>query len=181
MIDLDKIERMMALMAQYGVDVVEAESGRERVSLARHAADAHFFNRTVGVQQTVAASNAAGGGGVEAGLASVVSSSADTNPAMNGVGAPAAPVPSSSVSQSVPGFVQKSELVGTFYRSPSPGAPTFTDVGQVVKKGQTLCIVEAMKIMNEIEAETDGEVVEILVQDGKPVEFGTPLFVIKNR
>lgn len=181
MIDLDKIERMMAMMAQYGVDVVEAESGRERVSLARHAADAHFFNRTVGVQPAVAAPYAAGGGGAEAGLSGAVSPASAAPSVKNAVGGAAAPAPGSSASPTVPGFVQKSELVGTFYRSPSPGAPTFTDVGKVVKKGQTLCIVEAMKIMNEIEAETDGEVVEILVQDGKPVEFGTPLFVIKNR
>jgi acetyl-CoA carboxylase biotin carboxyl carrier protein len=180
MIDLDKVERLMAMMAQYGVDVVEAESGRERVSLARHAADAHFFNR-VNRNPAVAGAQYAGGGGldlVQPGGAEPVASAA---PSKAGSSNPVASVASTPSSPSVAGFVQKSELVGTFYRSPSPGTPPFTEVGKVVKKGQTLCIVEAMKIMNEIESEADGEVLEILVQDGKPVEFGTPLFVIKNR
>jgi len=77
-----------------------------------------------------------------------------------------------------PGVEVKSPFVGTFYRAPSPDAPPFTDVGQKVKKGQTLCIVEAMKLMNEIEAEVDGTVAEIYVQNATPVEFGEPLFRI---
>ena len=71
-------------------------------------------------------------------------------------------------------------FVGTFYRSPSPDAPSFVDVGSVVRPGQTLCIVEAMKLMNEIEAEVSGTVVEIYAQNGKPVEFGQKLFRIKK-
>jgi acetyl-CoA carboxylase biotin carboxyl carrier protein len=77
-----------------------------------------------------------------------------------------------------PGVEVKSPFVGTFYRAPSPDSPAFTDVGQKVKKGQTLCIVEAMKLMNEIEAEVDGTVAEIYVQNATPVEFGEPLFRI---
>jgi acetyl-CoA carboxylase biotin carboxyl carrier protein len=77
-----------------------------------------------------------------------------------------------------PGTVVTSPFVGTFYRAPSPEAAPFTDVGQKVKKGQTLCIVEAMKLMNEIECEVDGTVAEILVQNATPVEFGEPLFRI---
>jgi acetyl-CoA carboxylase biotin carboxyl carrier protein len=77
-----------------------------------------------------------------------------------------------------PGSVVTSPFVGTFYRSPAPDAAPFTDVGQKVKKGQTLCIVEAMKLMNEIECEVDGTVAEILVQNSTPVEFGEPLFRI---
>ena len=73
-----------------------------------------------------------------------------------------------------------SPFVGTFYRAPGPDTPVFVDVGQKVKKGQTLCIVEAMKLMNEIEAEFDGEIKAILVENGKPVEFGSPLFIIKK-
>ena len=75
-----------------------------------------------------------------------------------------------------PGFVVAAPLVGTFYRSPSPDSPPFVEVGSTVKKGQVLCIVEAMKLMNEIEAEVAGTVAEILVQNGSPVEFGQPLF-----
>ena len=71
-----------------------------------------------------------------------------------------------------------SPFVGTFYRSPGPDAPSFVEVGSRVKKGQSLCIVEAMKLMNEIECEIEGEVVAILVENAKPVEFGTPLFII---
>jgi acetyl-CoA carboxylase biotin carboxyl carrier protein len=77
-----------------------------------------------------------------------------------------------------PGTIVNSPFVGTFYRAPAPDAAPFTDVGQKVKKGQTLCIVEAMKLMNEIECEVDGTVAEILVQNATPVEFGEPLFRI---
>ena len=72
-----------------------------------------------------------------------------------------------------------SPIVGTFYRSPGPDAPPFADVGQTVKKGQVLCIVEAMKVMNEIESEIDAEVVEVCVADGQPVEFGEVLFRLR--
>lgn len=75
--------------------------------------------------------------------------------------------------------VVESPMVGTFYRAPSPGAPMFAEVGTKVAAGQTLCIVEAMKLMNEIEAEVSGTVVEVLVADGQPVQFGEPLFKIK--
>jgi acetyl-CoA carboxylase biotin carboxyl carrier protein len=73
-----------------------------------------------------------------------------------------------------------SPFVGTFYRSPSPDAPMFAEVGSVVRAGQTLCIVEAMKLMNEIEAECSGTVIEIFVQNGKAVEFGQKLFRIRK-
>jgi len=72
-----------------------------------------------------------------------------------------------------------SPIVGTFYRSPSPDAAPFVEVGVKVKKGQVLCIVEAMKLMNEIESEADGVVVKILVENGQPVEYGEPLFLIE--
>ncbi len=77
-----------------------------------------------------------------------------------------------------PGVVVSSPFVGTFYRAPSPDAPPFADVGQKVKKGQTLCIIEAMKLMNEIECEVDGTVAEIMVPNATPVEFGEALFRI---
>ncbi len=77
------------------------------------------------------------------------------------------------------GNVVKSPMVGTFYSKPSPDAEPFVEVGQVVKKGQTLCIIEAMKLMNEIESEFDGKVKEILVSDGEAVEYGKPLFIIE--
>ncbi len=77
------------------------------------------------------------------------------------------------------GHVITSPFVGTFYRSPAPDQPVFAEVGASVKKGQTLCIIEAMKLMNEIESEVAGKVAEVLVQNGQPVEFGQPLFRIE--
>lgn len=77
------------------------------------------------------------------------------------------------------GKIIKSPMVGTFYSKPSPTSDAFVKVGDTVKKGDTLCIIEAMKLMNEIEAEYDGEIAEILIKDGEVVEFGTPLFRIK--
>ena len=73
-----------------------------------------------------------------------------------------------------------SPMVGTFYQPPSPDSPPYVKVGDKVKKGQTLCIIEAMKIMNELEAEFDMEILEVLVEDGQPVEFDTPLFRVKR-
>lgn len=102
------------------------------------------------------------------------------------VSAPVPPPPAPSVpakgaeakAADKPGVVVSSPFVGTFYRAPSPESPPFVEVGAKVKKGQALCIVEAMKLMNEIEAEVDGTVAEILVQNATPVEFGEALFRI---
>ncbi|HEY0095062.1 MAG TPA: acetyl-CoA carboxylase biotin carboxyl carrier protein, partial [Archangium sp.] len=91
--------------------------------------------------------------------------------------APAAPAPAKPAEKA--GQLITSPFVGTFYRTPAPDQPAFVDVGAVVKKGQVLCIVEAMKLMNEIEAEVSGRVAEILVQNGQPVEFGQALFRIE--
>ena len=91
--------------------------------------------------------------------------------------APAPAEPAKPVEK--PGHVISSPFVGTFYRTPAPDQPAFVDVGTVVKKGQVLCIIEAMKLMNEIEAEVSGRVAEILVQNGQPVEFGQALFRIE--
>ncbi len=98
--------------------------------------------------------------------------------------APAAPV-AAPVAQATPaaalaGESIKSPMVGTFYASPSPEAPAFVKVGDTVKKGQTLCILEAMKIMNEVEAEFDCKIVEVLVKDGDPVEYDMPIFVVEK-
>ncbi|MFA9373097.1 MAG: acetyl-CoA carboxylase biotin carboxyl carrier protein [Poseidonibacter sp.] len=99
--------------------------------------------------------------------------------------APAAPVAVSTATETaapaaVTGDTIESPMVGTYYASPSPEAPAFVKAGDTVKKGQTLCILEAMKIMNEVEAEYDCKILEILVQDGSPVEYDMPLFVIEK-
>ena len=92
--------------------------------------------------------------------------------------AAAAPAPAAPAARDLSN-AQKSPMVGTFYRAPGPNAAAFVEVGQQVKAGDTLCIIEAMKLMNEIEAEKSGTVKEILVENGTPVEFGEPLFIIE--
>lgn len=93
---------------------------------------------------------------------------------------PAAAAPQAEASAPVlpQGHVVKSPMVGTFYRSSAPGKPAFVEVGATVKEGDTLCIIEAMKLLNEIDADASGVIKEILVENGQPVEFGQPLFVI---
>ncbi len=88
--------------------------------------------------------------------------------------APGAP----SVAPEPEGHVIRSPMVGTFYRAPSPGAKSFVEDGQTVSAGDTLCIIEAMKILNQIESDTSGKIVQILVENGQPVEYNEPLFVI---
>ncbi|WP_132135718.1 acetyl-CoA carboxylase biotin carboxyl carrier protein [Pseudoduganella sp. UC29_71] len=90
--------------------------------------------------------------------------------------APVASVPAAAAEPT--GHVVKSPMVGTFYRSSAPGAAAFVEVGQSIKEGDTLCIIEAMKLLNEIDADVSGVVTQILVENGQPVEFGQPLFVI---
>ena len=108
-------------------------------------------------------------------------------PAANPAGVSlAAPVPAAARSvdfhesdESAEFAIVKSPIVGTFYRSPEPGAPAFVEVGTRVKKGQVLCIIEAMKLMNEIESEYDGEVAKVYVENGQPVQYGERLFAVK--
>lgn len=94
--------------------------------------------------------------------------------------APAAVVPAAAAPAAEAGETINSPIVGTFYRSPSPESPPFAEVGQVVEKGQVICLVEAMKLFNEIEAEFKCKIVKICVENAQPVEFGQPLFVIEK-
>ena len=98
-------------------------------------------------------------------------------PRVSAPDAPAADAPAAPSEQK--GHLVNSPFVGTFYRTPAPDQPSFVELGSLVKKGQTLCIIEAMKLMNEIEADEPGKVTEILVENGQPVEFGQPLFRIE--
>jgi acetyl-CoA carboxylase biotin carboxyl carrier protein len=103
-------------------------------------------------------------------------------PAPVAVAAPvvAAPAPAAPVVEAAPaGHTVKSPMVGTFYRSSSPGAKAFAEVGQQVKEGDTICIIEAMKILNEIEADKSGTITKILAENGQAVEYGAPLFIIE--
>ncbi len=94
--------------------------------------------------------------------------------------APTAPAPAAAAAPAeITGHFVKSPMVGTFYRSPSPGAKAFVEVGDTVKSGDTICIIEAMKLLNEIECDKDGVIKAILVDNGQPVEYGEPLVIIE--
>lgn len=92
--------------------------------------------------------------------------------------APQTAVIETAAPAAITGHTIKSPMVGTFYGASSPGTPPFVEIGTVVKKGQTVCIIESMKLLNEIEADADGAITQILIENGQPVEFGQPLFVI---
>ena len=166
MVDIAKIEKLMVLMAKHGFDVVQAESSGEKYSLARNASQSHIFHPNSSSSMST----------------SHLSSSQNSAPQNNAIDTlEPLPCTEKTPSESKPtpvGETMASPFVGTFYRSPSPDSSVFVEVGSKVKKGQALCIVEAMKLMNEIESEFDGEIVAILVENAKPVEFGTPLFLI---
>lgn len=149
--DLRKLKTLIDLVAESGIAELEVSEGEDRVRIAKFS-------------PAPAAPNAAG---AAIGVPTV------TVPAPNGG---AAAVAATSEPE---GHVVKSPMVGTFYRSPSPGAPSFIELGQAVKLGDTLCIIEAMKLLNEIEAEVGGTVKQILVENGQPVEYGQPLFIIE--
>ncbi|HNB44986.1 MAG TPA: acetyl-CoA carboxylase biotin carboxyl carrier protein [Burkholderiaceae bacterium] len=100
-------------------------------------------------------------------------------PVVTAAAAPVAAAPAPAAAPEITGHVIKSPMVGTFYRASSPGAKPLADVGQAVKEGQALCIIEAMKIMNEIESDHAGTVTKVLVENGQAVEFGQPLFIIE--
>jgi acetyl-CoA carboxylase biotin carboxyl carrier protein len=151
--DLEKLEALFDLLAEKDISEFEHEQAGVRVRVAR------------GVRQVVSAS---------AGL--VPSPAAQSVLPPNG---PASTPPPASVAGGDLVDVT-SPFVGSFYRSPSPDTPAFVDVGSVVRTGQTLCIIEAMKLMNEIEAECAGTVVEVFAQNGKSVEYGQKLFRIKK-
>jgi len=152
-VDIDKLKALLELLAEQNIAEFEHESEGVRVHVVRsHAAPAGALSyATPGM-------HFAGGA-----------------PHAGGSGAAPAPEPEPTDVLDV-----TSPFVGTFYRSPSPEAPSFVEVGSVVRPGQTLCIVEAMKLMNEIEAELSGTVIEVFAQNGKSVEFGQKLFRIKK-
>jgi acetyl-CoA carboxylase biotin carboxyl carrier protein len=155
--DLRKLKKLIDLVQESGIAELEITEGEEKVRINR-----------VG--------SAVVGGAVMTQAPATVHS--------DYVSQPAGPSPSSSASPPSPppavseGTPVKSPMVGTFYRAPSPGATAFVEVGQTVSVGQTLCIIEAMKLMNEIESDVAGVITKILVESGQPVEYGEPLFLI---
>ena len=154
--DLRKLKKLIDLVQESGIGEIEITEGEEKVRISRQAAGSPMvLAAPQGMQPMGYASP--GQGAAPAGEA--------------------APVP---VAPPEPkGHQLKSPMVGTFYRAPSPGAPSFVEIGQSVTKGQTLCIIEAMKLLNEIESDATGTVTAILVENGQPVEYGQPLFLIE--
>jgi acetyl-CoA carboxylase biotin carboxyl carrier protein len=155
--DLRKLKKLIDLVQESGIGEIEITEGEEKVRICRQAAGSPqvlMAAAPMSMQMPMAAPVAA---------------------------IPPAAGPAAEAPKAVEpaGHTLKSPMVGTFYRAPSPGAPAFVEVGQSVTKGQTLCIIEAMKLLNEIESDATGTVKAVLVENGQPVEYGQPLFVIE--
>jgi len=153
--DLRKLKKLIDLVQESGIAELEITEGEEKVKIVK------------GGPVSVSAAQPAPAPAVAAAAS-----------------APAAPAPAGEAAAAAEpaagqeGHVVKAPMVGTFYRSPSPDAKAFVEVGQPIKEGETICIIEAMKLMNEIEADASGTVKAILVENGQPVEYGQPLFII---
>lgn len=150
--DIRKVKKLIELLEESGIDELEIHEGEESVRISRHSGQAAM-----------------------PAPAYYAPPPAPAAPAPTATAAPAVTEPSTP---QLNGTVVTSPMVGTFYRAPSPASATFVEVGQSVKKGDILCIVEAMKMMNHIEAEISGTIESILVENGQPVEFDQPLFTI---
>ena len=147
--DLRKLKKLIDLVQESGIAELEITEGEEKVKIVKGG--------TVSLMTTAAPA-------------------AVPAPAAALEAKPAATPPAEPAGQE--GHVVKAPMVGTFYRSPSPDAKPFVEVGQSVKEGDTICIIEAMKLMNEIEADASGVVKAVLVENGQPVEYGQPLFIL---
>lgn len=154
-LDINKIARLLKVVSESDIAEIQIKEGEEQIKITRATA------AVVPVVQPVAVAPAA---------PAVV---APATPAS----APAAAAPAPAAEET--GHVMKSPMVGTFYRSANPEAPAFTEVGKTVKEGDTVCIIEAMKMMNQIAADKSGTIKKILVENGATVEFDQPLFIIE--
>jgi len=148
--DIRKIKKLIDLIEESDIAEIEISEGEESVRISRYSATAPVVHA--------------------APLAAAAPTSAPA--------AAAAPI-ATPAEEKISGHVVKSPMVGTFYRSASPGSAAFVEIGQSVSAGQTLCIIEAMKILNQIEADKSGKIKQILVENAHPVEYGQPLFVIE--
>jgi len=158
-VNLDDVREILALMRENGISEFEIEREGLKLRLRKDSA----ATTVASVPVVVAGVHAA--------------------PMMPPAAAPEPVVPALPVGHDteVELAVVKSPIVGTFYRSPEPGAASFVEIGTTVKKGQVLCIIEAMKLMNEIDSEYDGEIVNIYVENGQPVQYGERLFAIRTK
>lgn len=152
--DLRKLKTLIDLVAESGISELEVTEGEGKVRIVKAPPQVMAAPMAMPQMPAIAAAPAA-------------------------ATAPAAAAPAEVVEPKAPsGHVVTSPMVGTFYRAPSPGAAAFVNVGDTVKEGQTVCIIEAMKLLNEIESDKAGVIKEILVENGQAVEYGQPLFVI---
>jgi acetyl-CoA carboxylase biotin carboxyl carrier protein len=152
--DLRKLKTLIDLVAESDIAELEVTEGESKVRIVKSSGVPQ--NQVVMMQPQAAASHAL------------------TAP----VAAPQVNAPAPAAPAEIQGHIVKSPMVGTFYRASAPGNPPFVEVGTNVKEGDTLCIIEAMKLLNEIDADISGVIKQILVENGQPVEFGQPLFVI---
>jgi len=152
--DLRKLKKLIDLVQESGIAELEITEGEEKVKIVK------------------------GGEAVVTPLTPQPTPAAEKAGAAAPAAAPASPPKPAEEAPAPEGHVLKAPMVGTFYRSASPEAKVFVEVGQSVKAGETVCIIEAMKLMNEIEADATGVVKAVLVENGQPVEFGQPLFII---
>jgi len=163
--DLNQIKQILELVREHELSEFEIEHDGLRLKIRKDVNGAHVVTLPAPAASVV----------VPAGAAAAL-------PAAGPVAAASAPAAATdAAAEEIELAVVKSPIVGTFYRSSEPGAAPFVDIGTIVKKGQVLCIIEAMKLMNEIDSEYDGEVVNIYVENGQPVQYGERLFAIRTR
>lgn len=162
--DLRKLKTLIDLVQNSGISELEISEGEEKIRIAKHlpATQTTLVNMPGGVQMDHQ------GGVLQANNVHSTGSPAPTSQSH----------PASATTEPASGHQLKAPMVGTFYRAGGPESQPFVEVGQAVKAGQTLCIIEAMKLMNEIESDISGTVTAILVENGQAVEYGQPLFVI---
>ena len=162
--DIEDLRELIEFLKQHQVAEFEVERGDLKIRLKFNAQE----SAQAGLNDLARLLNAAPQGAAQTGLAAAQAASA-------------APVSTAPADPEAGLHLLKSPIVGTFYSSPSPGASPFVSPGDHVEKGQVICVVEAMKLMNEIECDAAGEVVKCLVADGQAIEFGQPLFGIRQR
>ncbi|CAM8642063.1 AccB Biotin carboxyl carrier protein [Oxalobacteraceae bacterium] len=156
--DLRKLKTLIDLVAESDISELEVTEGESKVRIVK--ATAHSAQNQVVMMPSAAVAAPAAAAPVAAGT-------------------PVAAAPAVAPEAAPTGHIVKSPMVGTFYRASAPGAPAFVDIGSTVKEGDTLCIIEAMKLLNEIDADASGTIRQILVENGQAVEYGQPLFIIE--
>ncbi|MGB6899402.1 MAG: acetyl-CoA carboxylase biotin carboxyl carrier protein [Candidatus Acidiferrum sp.] len=155
--EVQQIEQLLRFMSEHNLEEFEYSRGDLKIRLKKPSAGVPMYSRSIGVPEII------------------VPGAVPERPSAASQSAPVAPEPRATEDL----HLVKSPIVGTYYEAPSPGAEAFVKIGAHVESGQTLCIVEAMKLMNEIESDESGELIRIFVENGQPVEYGQPLYGIR--